>query len=114
MQEIAVADIIQELEGPLPPRVLKVLAAAECGGWTENPYVSLAVRYTHPEGQPFFARWDLFVSGEGKHSWRFAGARANNGQSLNYNDILTYLGDPSVIYPEPPADTTPVTEADCA
>jgi hypothetical protein len=51
---------------------------------------------------PFYVRWDLAISNEGKASWRFHSARAQNGQRLNWNDIKTYLHDPSVIYPEPP------------
>lgn len=89
------------IEASPPPRVLKVLDAAEENGWTENPYVSLVVRLTREDAVPFFARWDLVTNGD-KRSWRFHGARAANGQALNYGDIFIYLDDPSVIYPEPP------------
>lgn len=91
------------IDGPPPARVLKVLDAADENGWTENPYISLVVRLTREDAIPFFARWDL-VGSEDKRSWRFQGARAANGQKLNYNDIFIYLEDPSVIYPEPPED----------
>jgi hypothetical protein len=49
-----------------------------------------------------FVRWDLHRTEAGRLSWRFAGARASNGQALNFGDILVYLEDPSVIHPEPP------------
>lgn len=101
-----------ELEGePSAARALKVLAKAEEEGWTLNPVCSLVLRLTREDALPFFARWDLTVAPEtGKKSWRFQGARAMNGQPLNYNDISVYLEDPSVIYPEPP--TTPEDDTD--
>jgi hypothetical protein len=98
-----------ELGGePSAARAMKILDQARELGWTENPYCSLVIRLARPGDElalPFFARWDLSVHPEtGKKSWRFAGARAANGQPLAYNDIKTYLEDPSVIYPEPPSD----------
>lgn len=94
-----------ELEGePSAARALKVLAKAKEEGWTKNPHCSLVLRLTREDALPFYARWDLTFDKEtGKKSWRFQGARAVNGQPLNYNDIGTYLEDPSVIYPEPPS-----------
>jgi hypothetical protein len=93
-----------ELEGePSAARALKVLAKAKEEGWTENPHCSLVLRLTRGDALPFFARWDLSFDPEtGKKSWRFQGARAQNGQPLNYNDIAIYLEDPDVIYPDPP------------
>jgi hypothetical protein len=94
-----------ELEGePSAARALKVLAKAKELGWTENPACSLVLRLTREDALPFYARWDLAFDPEsGKKSWRFQGARAVNGQPLNYNDISTYLENPDVIYPEPPS-----------
>lgn len=93
--------LAEVLEGPIPVNAQKVLDTASEFGWWENPYTSLVIRLTKEEAEPFFCRWDLFVDPEtGKRSWRFAGARAANGQPLNYNDIFIYLQDPSVIYPE--------------
>jgi len=104
------SDILTE---PLPARVAKVLNAAAEHGWAENPVVSLTIRLAKPDdipeprsgavALPFFATWHLFTDPEsGKRSWRFASARAKNGQALNYSDIFIYLEDPDVIYPEPP------------
>lgn len=91
------------LDEELPSRIRKVLDKANDEGWWENPYVSLVLRLTKEEpALPFFARWDLHSDPSGKRSWRFHGARASNGQALNYSDIFVYLEDPSVIYPEPP------------
>lgn len=93
-----------------PARVLKVLEAAEASGWQLGPTgTTLVARLYRPdhEGLPFFARWDLVSTGEGKRSWRFHGAMAANGQRLNYRDIFTYLDDPSVIYPEDPDANRP-------
>lgn len=92
---------------PTNARGLKVLAKAKELGWHENPYVSMVIRLTKEGAEPFFARWDLGVTGSGKPSWRFQGARAANGQPLNYNDISVYLEDPSVILPEDPEENTP-------
>lgn len=87
---------------PSAARAMKILDQAAGLGWTENPFVSLVIRLTREDAIPFYARWDLTVTGEGKRSWRFQGARAANGQALNYNDIKIYLQDPDVILPEPP------------
>jgi hypothetical protein len=97
--------LAEETEGePSPARALKILAKAKEEGWTENPHCSLVLRLTREDAIPFYARWDLSFDPEtGKKSWRFQGARAMNGQALNYNDISVYLEDPSVIYPEPPS-----------
>lgn len=104
-------DLQGDLDSVINPRVLKVLIAAEENGWTENPYHSFAVRFQKPDdpkAKPFFMRWDLFKDPEtGKRSWRFAGARAQNGQALNYRDAVIYLQDTSVIYPEPPEEGEP-------
>lgn len=109
------ADLIEavkdELSGePSPARAIKLLDTAAELGWTENPAASFVIRLTHPEGRPFFARWDLSVQESGKRSWRFQGARANNGQPLNYNDVKLYLQDPTVIEPDPP--TSPEDDTD--
>ena len=93
--------LAEVIDGPIPARVGKVLDTAREQGWWENPYTSLVVRLTRWDAEAFFARWDLFIDPvSGKRSWRFAGARAFNGQPLNYNDIFLYLRDPSVIFPE--------------
>jgi hypothetical protein len=95
-----------DLDSVITPRVRKVLEAAEEHGWSENPYVSVVVRLAKPGddlAKPFFMKWVLTRAPDGKRSWRFDSARANNGQPLNYRDCLVYLADPSVIYPEPPS-----------
>jgi len=93
-----------ELEGePTAARAMKILDQAAELGWTENPFVSLVIRLTREDAIPFFARWDLSVSDTWKRSWRFQGARAMNGQALNFNDIKIYLEDPDVIHPEMPS-----------
>lgn len=103
-------DLIEGVGGeiagePTCARALKVLDAAKANGWVENTHCSLVLRLTRDDAEPFFASWDLsFNPDTGKPSWRFTGARAKNGQPLNYNDIFIYLEDPRVIYPEPPAD----------
>jgi hypothetical protein len=99
------------LNDPSAAKALKVLARAKELGWHENPYTSLVIRLGKEGAEPFFARWDLGVTSSGKPSWRFQGARAANGQALNYNDVLIYLEDPDVIYPEPPEDDTPTGPA---
>ena len=93
-----------ELDGePTASRALKILDLAEELGWTENPACSFVIRLTRDDAVPFFARWDLsYDEVKAKRSWRFAGARAANGQALNFNDIKVYLQDPDVIHPEPP------------
>jgi hypothetical protein len=100
-----------ELDGePTAARAMKILDQAGELGWTENPFVSLVIRLTRDDAVPFFARWDLSVTDSGKRSWRFQGARAANGQALNFNDIKIYLEDPDVIHPEPP--TSPEDDSD--
>lgn len=102
---------------PSPARALKVLEAAKANGWVENTHCSLVLRLTREDAEPFWARWDLSFNPEtGRKSWRFYGARAKNGQALNYNDIFIYLENPEVIYPEPPADEPGESESenDCA
>jgi hypothetical protein len=93
-----------ELDGePTAARAMKMLDQAEELGWTESPFVSLVIRLTREDAIPFYATWHLSVSDTGKRSWRFAGARAQNGQPLNFNDIKVYLNDPDVIHPEMPS-----------
>jgi hypothetical protein len=100
-----------ELSGePSAARALKLLDTATELGWTENPACSFVIRLTREDALPFYARWDLSVSDAGKKSWRFQGARAQNGQPLAFRDIDTYLNDPDVIYPEPP--TSPEDDTD--
>lgn len=97
-----------DLESVLSARVRKVLDTAEEHGWRENPTVSVVIRLAKPGdglAKPFFMSWHLSRKEDGKRSWRFAGARASNGQPLNYGDCLVYLEDPSVIYPEEPDAT---------
>jgi hypothetical protein len=105
------SDITSEVTGPLPPNVVKVLERAEELGWFQNPFTSLVVRLSRDDAEPFYARWDMYVSPEGKRSWRFKHARAKNAQPLNYKDIFTYLEDPSVIYPEPPTEDEELASA---
>lgn len=91
------------LDPQVSPRILKVLDVAEAEGWMLNPFVSLAVRLTRDDAEPFYAVWHLVPSdSKAGRSWKFAKAYAKNGQPLAYEDILIYLKDPSVIYPEPP------------
>ena len=101
-----------ELDGePSASRALKVLDLADELGWMVNPVCSFVIRLTRDDAVPFFARWDLgYDEVKAKRSWRFAGARAANGQPLNYNDIKIYLEDPDVILPEPP--TSPEDDSD--
>lgn len=102
-------DVVSEdLDSALTPQVRKILEAAEANGWSENGVSTLVIRLSKPAdplAKPFFLRWDLAGRTKaGKPSWRFAGARASNGQPLNLGDALVYLEDTSVIYPEPPEE----------
>lgn len=101
------ATLIEEaLETAINPNLYRVLEVADEQGWSFNPCLSVVLRLAKPEDQlarPFFMRWDLAGrTSKGKPSWRFAGARAANGQALTIADALIYLTDTSVIYPEPP------------
>lgn len=112
--QVTIFDVLaDEVEGePSAARALKVLAKAQEEGWTQNPVCSLVLRLTREDALPFFARWDLTFNPEtGKKSWRFQGARAMNGQALNYNDIFIYLEDPDVIEPESPEEYADVPES---
>lgn len=100
----------------LPARIIKVLEAADEQGWTQGK-VSLCVRLSKPDdipdragvvALPFYVTWTLDgFTPKGKPSWHFAGAAAKNLQQLSEGDVLTYLEDPSVIYPEAPAEDNP-------
>ena len=94
--------------GPIPPRVLRLLEAAEAEGWQESKAgTTVVMRLCKPDdiaALPFYVSWLLDLK-DGKRAWRFQGARAANGQPLAWNDIKTYLNDPTVIYPEPPEGT---------
>ena len=103
--QVSIFDVLKdELDGePTPARAIKILDEAEELGWTHNPACSFVIRLTREDALPFFARWDMAHNPEtGKRSWRFQGARAVNGQPLNFNDIKLYLQDPDLIYPEAP------------
>lgn len=105
------AELAQEALDNTTPRMLKVLKAAEELGWTAG-VTSVTVRLSRPDDKPdrtgavalpFYATWVLKGwTPTGRPSWSFMGARASNGQALSEADIMTYLEDPSVIYPEPP------------
>lgn len=93
-------------------RALKVIDTAEELGWTAGR-ISLSVRLSKPDDKPeprdqavalpFYATWELRGwTPTGKPSWTYLGARAKNSQPLSEGDILAYLADPSLIYPEPP------------
>lgn len=101
-------DVTEALESPLPKNAQKILEAAEANEWVENPYVSLVLRLAKPKdalAKPFFMKWELAGrTPTGKLSWRFAGARASNGQPMTIEDALIYLEDTTVIYPEPPKE----------
>ena len=89
----------------VPSRLLGLLRDAQDKGWQLGKTgCTTVMRVWNPiyEALPFYVRWDLTIAKDGKASWRFHSARAQNGQRLNWNDIKTYLSDPSVIYPEPP------------
>lgn len=106
MTETTLFDVTvkESLSAPSAANAIKLLAKAKELGWHENPFTSLVVRLSKDDAEPFFIRWDLAVGSSGKPSWRFAGARAANGQPLNYRDAVLYLEDPSIIYPEPPEE----------
>lgn len=105
--------IRDELEGDnTPARAIKILEYARELGWTENPFASFTIRLTREDGLPFFATWHLVMAESGKLSYRFAGARAMNGQALAFGDIKTYLEDPRVIFPEPPDELCEAAEYD--
>jgi hypothetical protein len=96
--------IAAELEEGPTGKALKVLELAKEHGWYENPHHSFVIRFTRDDAQPIFARWDVGVTATGRISYRFQGARAMNGQPMNYNDLLIALEDPEVLYPEPPGE----------
>lgn len=111
--QLSLLDAIKdELEGePTAARAIKILDQARELGWTDNPFASFTVRLTRDDGLPFFATWHMSHNPEtAKRSWRFAGARASNGQALAYNDIKTYLNDPRVIEPEMPDELAEAAE----
>jgi hypothetical protein len=111
--QLSILDAIRdELDGePSPARALKVLDEAGELGW-EVGACSFVIRLNRDDALPWFARWDLSVSDAGKKSWKFAGARAQNGQPLAYRDLKVYLSDPDVIHPEPPDSDCEAAEFD--
>lgn len=99
----SIGELLDEvLEEDPAPRASKVLDYALEHGWRLHGLGgSFVMRLNRDDAEPFFASWKIEVDPEtGKKSWRFAGAKARNGQALAYGDIITYLDDPSVIYPE--------------
>lgn len=109
MSELFDLTVKEVISDPTAAKAIKLLAKAREEGWHENPFTSLVIRLGKDGAVPFFIRWDLGVGTGGKPSWRFAGARAANGQQLNYNDALLYLEDQTVILPEDP-DANPGEE----
>lgn len=101
-------EIEGDVDSALTTRLVKVLELAERHGWQENPMTSVVIRLAKPGddlARPFYMAWHLSKGEDGKRHWNFKGARAANGQPLNYRDCLIYLADPSVIYPSDPAET---------
>ena len=96
----------------VPARLRKVLEAAEDNGWEMSKTGCTAVLRLHRPADevalPFYVRWDLLRIGkegkEGKLSWRYHSAMAQNGQKLNYNDVFDYIEHPEYIHPEPPEE----------
>lgn len=102
MSDLIEAVAAEVSSDPSAARALKLLALALENGWTENPYSSLVLRLTHPDGLPMFVRWNLVLSDKGKPSWRFYGARASNGQPLTLSDAFAVIETPQLVFPEPP------------
>lgn len=96
--------VTEILEGPLPPKVAALLDKMDEFGW-EPGAMSFVIRAKHPDSdlaRPFYAGWNIVQVEGRKASWRFTGAWASNCQALNLNDLMEYMEDPAVIWPEPP------------
>jgi hypothetical protein len=95
-------EVVEALDNPTP-RMLKVLVEAEEKGWTKGR-VTVCIRLDKPEDDnacPFYATWEMAGwTPKGRPSWRFVSAASANLQPLSEADILTYLNDPAVIWPE--------------
>ena len=115
MSELIEAVIAEVSSDPSAARAVKLLKAALENGWVENPYCSLVLRLTHPDGLPMFVRWNFVISDKGKPSWRYYGARASNGQALTLNDAFLVIENPPFIFPEPPETSEEEAQSsDCA
>lgn len=98
-------ELAEEVTGVLGANVRKVLAAAADNGWAlHGSGATFCIRLDHPSDDlavPVFVTWQLAPSEKtGKLSWRFMSAGTATLHQLNSKDVLTYLADPTVIYPE--------------
>lgn len=108
VNEEQAAVIAAELDNGPTGKPLKILEAAIANGWYENPFHSFVIRLDRDDAQPIFARWDVGVTASGKISYRFQGARAKNGQPMNFSDLLAVLEEPRLLLAEPPEDINTV------
>lgn len=88
----------------LPANVTKVIQTAISNDWQLNGKgFTVALRLdkpTDPLAQPFYIMWDVGSTAKGAISFRFGNAATVGLQPLSAADVLTYLKDPTVIYPE--------------
>lgn len=88
----------------LPANVRKVIQAAEENGWQLNGKgASFALRLDHPTDElarPFYITWQVGETAKGALSFRYMSAATDTLQPLSAGDVIDYLNDPTVIYPE--------------
>ena len=99
------ADLCEELTKDLSPAIRRVIDAAVENGWELNkPGMTLCLRLNHPSDElamPVYVSWVVGRTAKGKLSFRFDSCCTSGLDSLSGADLLEYLADPTVVYPEP-------------
>ncbi len=88
----------------LPPAVQRTIDAAAEHGWElGGPGLTFTVQFVKPSDPlalPVYASWAVGRSDSGKLSFRFQSSGTSGLQPLNSRDLIAYLQDPTVVYPD--------------
>lgn len=97
-------EILEALKAELPSSVRKTLETADENGWQLNkPGMTLALRLNHPTDElamPCYISWQVALTAAGKPSMRFVSAGTRGLHSLKGKELLEYLADPTIVYPD--------------
>jgi hypothetical protein len=103
------ADLIADVSNNLSPAIRKILDAAVENGWElAKPGMTLCLRLDNPADElalPVYACWVVGRSPSGKMSFRFSSSATSGLNPLSGADLVEYLKDPTVVYPDPPEKT---------
>jgi hypothetical protein len=95
----------------LPPAIQRCLDAAGERGWElTGPGLTFTVQFEKPSDPmalPVYGAWTVGRTDSGKLSYRFQSSGTSGLHPLNSKDLIAYLEDPTVVYPDKAPDSDP-------